>query len=470
MGFSDKKISRRKFIAASAGAAAFSIVPSHVLGRGGNVAPSEKVNIAVIGCGGQGRTNIKRLFSEKDAQVIALADPTAAASYKGFYYRGYAGREPVKQLVEKHYRKSNPNFKCNGYSDFRVMFEKEKDIDAVLVATPDHWHAYATVTAMKLGKHVYCEKPMAHNIWEARQMAKVAAQMKVATQMGNQGRSSGGHPLMREMIADGAVGTVKEVQAWSSGRGRIQHKGRPTEKMEVPSGMDWNMWLGPREPRPFSSEYAPYTWRNWWAFGGGKLADIAIHHFDSAWTELASSKSPVWIEGTTAFIDNETTSYNNQVTWMYNKTDKQPAVKFSWYDGDLMPERPEELDERRKWGGNGVMVIGDKGKILGGGWSHGARLIPETKMKDYKKPERTLERSKGHHRNWLDGCKTGSNTVSNFDYAAKLTEFILLGNVAVRAGKRIYWDSKNMKVKGMPELDTIIREPYVSKWDLAKIL
>jgi predicted dehydrogenase len=466
----NRKISRRQFITSTAGAAAaFSIVPSHVLGRSGNVAPSERLNIAVVGCGGQGRNNIRGLMGHKDVRIVAIADPTESADYKQFYYRGIAGRSPVKKLIEKKYQATDPNFTCNAYNDFRVLFDKEKNIDAVLCATPDHWHAYVTIMAMKHGKNVYCEKPLAHNIWEVRQVAKVAAEMKVATQMGNQGRSASGHPMMREWLADGAIGKVSEVQAWSNVGGHIHHKGRPTEAMEIPKGMDWKMWVGPRGMRPYSQEYCPYTWRNWWAFGSGIMGDMSIHHFDSAWMQLNPGQ-PSWIEGKTENLDGETTSENNTVTWMFDKTSKRDALKFSWCDGAVNPDRPEELEEKRKMGGNGVLVTGDKGKILGGGWSGSPRIIPEVKMKEYKRPAETLTRSKGHHRNWLDACKNGGETVSNFAYAAKLTEFVLLGNLAIRAGKRIYWDAENMKVKGMPEMDSIIREKYVPEWDLQKLL
>ncbi|MCF7957777.1 MAG: Gfo/Idh/MocA family oxidoreductase [Phycisphaerae bacterium] len=467
--YANKKISRRQFVSQVTGAAAFTIIPRHVLGGTGFAAPSEKLNIAVVGCGGQGRTNIRGLMQHKDAQVVAIADPTTSADYDRFYYKGLAGRLPVKEMIEKHYQAENPKFKCNDYNDFRMLFGKEKDIDAVLCATPDHWHAYVAMTAMKLGKHVYCEKPLAHNIWEVRQLAKAARETKVATQMGNHGRSSSGHPLMREWLADGAIGNVKEVQAWSNASAHIHHKGRPAETMEVPKGLDWKMWLGPRGPRPYNLEYMPYTWRNWWAFGSGIMGDMSIHHFDSAWMAL-NLGDPTWIEGNTEQLDNETASENNKVTWMFEKTDTRQAVKFFWCDGKLKPDRPAELEENRNIGGNGVIVIGDKGKILGGGWSASPRIIPEVKMKEYKRPAKTLPRSTGHHRNWLDACKNGGSTVSNFEYAAKLTEFVLLGNLAIRAGKRIYWDAEEMKAKGMGELDPIIREAYIPEWDLAKLL
>lgn len=464
------KLSRRQFVARAAGtAAAFTIVPRHVLGGGGYVAPSDKLNVAVVGCGGQGMTNIKQLMQSDDVQVVAIADPTTSADYSNFYYGGIGGRGPTKMKIEKYYQAVNPKYKCNDYNDFRVLFDKEKNIDAVLCATPDHWHAYVSITAMKLGKHVYCEKPLAHNIWELRQVAKVASETKVATQMGNQGRSGAGHPLMCEWLRDGAIGNVKEVQAWSSAKPRILHKGRPAESMPIPKGLDWNMWLGPRGPRPYSQEYTPYCWRSWWAFGSGIVTDMSIHHFDSAWVGL-NLGPPTWIEGKSDYIDDETTSGNNKVTWMFEKTDERKAIKFSWYDGKYKPTRPWELDKRRKMGDNGVIVIGDKGRIFGGGWSSSPRIIPETKMKAYKRPPKTLLRSKGHHRNWIDACKNGGPTVSNFEYGAKLTELILLGNLAIRAGKRIYWDAEQMKVKGISELDPIIREDYVRQWDLSRLL
>jgi predicted dehydrogenase len=465
-----KKLTRRQFLSHTAGtAAAFIIVPRHVLGGPGYTAPSEKLNVAVIGCGGQGMTNIKQLMQFEDVQIVAVADPTASADYADFYYGGFCGRLPTRKLVEEYYQAANPHYKCNDYNDFRVLFEKEKNIDAVLCATPDHWHAYIAIMAMKRGKHVYCEKPLAHSIWEARQLAKVAAETNVATQMGNHGRSDAGHPAMCEWLHDGAVGPVREVQAWASARAHIHHTGRPADTPPIPEGLDWNMWLGPRGPRPYSQEYTPYSWRSWWAFGSGIVADMSIHHFDSAWTALDLGH-PTWIQGQSEYLDDETTSDNNRVIWMFEKTDQRPAVKFSWYDGKIKPDRPMELEEKRGMGHNGVLVIGDHGKILGDGWSRSPRIIPESKMKEYQRPPKTLLRSAGHHRNWIDACKNGGPTVSNFEYGARLTEFILLGTLAIRAGKRIDWDAEQMKVKGMPNLDSIIHEEYVPQWDVQRLL
>jgi predicted dehydrogenase len=464
------KITRRQFLAHTAGTAAvFTIVPRHVLGGTGYVPPSEKVNIAVIGCGGQGTTNIKQLLQFEDVQIVAIADPTTSANYEETYYGGFCGRAPAKKLIEEHYQTANPQYKCNDYNDFRRLFEKEKNIDAVLCATPDHWHAYIAMTAMKLGKHIYCEKPLSHNIWEARQLAKVAAETKVSTQMGNQGRSNDGHPTMCEWVRDGAVGTVSQVQAWSSSWAKVRRRGRSKDSMPVPEGLDWKMWLGPRAFRPYHEEYTPWKWRYWWAFGSGIVPDMSIHHLDSAWCAL-NLGLPTWIQGKSSYLDDETTSDNNRVIWMFEETDQRPAIKFCWWDGERRPKRPKELERGREMGGNGVLVIGDKGKILGGGWSGSPRIIPEVKMQAYKRPPKTLPRSPGHHRNWIDACKSGGPTVSNFEYGAKLTELILLGTLAIRADQRIYWDAEQMKVKGMPNLDSIIREDYVPEWDLQKLM
>ena len=455
MGQNNYTLSRREFVKQTVGAvSAFTIVPRYVLGGVGHVPPSEKINIAVIGCGGQGRSNTRQLLQAEDAQVVAVADPRDSADYKRFYYKGVAGRLPVKKEIEDHYQAANPKFKCNDYKDFRVMFDKEKNIDAVLCATPDHWHAPGAIMALIGGK--------------ARQLAKVAEERKVATQMGNQGRSSVGHPSMCEWVRDGAIGTIREVWAWSSASQKITHPGRPQETMTEPEGFDWKLWVGPREMRPYSLEYAPYTWRSWWTFGSGTVGDMAIHNLDSSWVALQLGM-PTWIEGKNAWLDSEVSAPNNEVVWMFEETDTRPAIKFVWRDGTLTFNPPEELEENRKMGGNGVLVIGDKGKILGGGWSGSPRIIPETKMREYQRPPKTLPRSKGHHRNWLDACKNGGPTVSNFEYGARLTEFILLGNLAIRAGKRIYWDDANMKVKDMPELDSLIREVYTPEWDLNNI-
>jgi predicted dehydrogenase len=233
-----------------------------------------------------------------------------------FYYGGKAGRGPAVAEIEKTYREKNPGYRCAAYEDFRVMLEKEKGIDAVFVATPDHLHALVSIIAMKEGKHVYCEKPLSHDIWEARQMAKVAAETGVATQMGNQGRSGEGHRVLAEWIRDGAIGAVREVHAWNTTLWSIwRPDARPSGTPPLPEGLNWDLWLGPREPRPWHPLYAPVAWRGFWDFGGGAMPDMGIHHVDPAFNAL-SLDVPETIEATTAqTVDNDICSRGLLVTW-----------------------------------------------------------------------------------------------------------------------------------------------------------
>ena len=465
------KLTRRRFLSsAAAGAAGVTILPRYVLGGAEFVAPSEKVYIAVIGCGGQGRTNARGLFGQQDAQIVAIADPNEKDDYSRFYYGGMAGRLVVKEEVEKHYSQQNPNFKCTDYVDFRELLEKEKNIDAVLCATPDHVHACVTMAAIRRGKHVYCEKPLTHNIYEARAVAKAAADAGVATQMGNQGRSDEGNRLTCEWVWDGAIGTVREVHAWSGAGGWSSGRGRPKDTPEVPKSFNWDLWLGPKKPRPYHPAYAPYNWRGWWEFGTGCVGDMAVHNIDPAFAAL-KLEHPISVEGFSEFVDSEVIGPNNRVVWEFGPRGDMPPVKVFWYDGGQQPPRPADLEPNRQMGGggNGVLLVGDKGTIMGGGWSQSPRIIPEAKMKAYKLPAKTLPRSKGHHRDWLDACKGGPRACSDFSYGARLTEMMLLGDLAIRMGKKLAWDGPNMRATNVPEADTIIREEYRAGWSLDSI-
>ncbi|MHB8524100.1 MAG: Gfo/Idh/MocA family protein [Limisphaerales bacterium] len=464
-----RPMTRRKFLGATATTvAAFTIVPRHVLGGARFVPPSEKVNIAIVGAGGQGRTNAGALFNEPDAQIIAVCDPNEAADYTPFYFKGLAGRKPVKAGVEKHYSQKTPNFACAEYEDFRVMLEKEKAIDAILCATPDHAHAVVSIAAMKAGKHVYCEKPLTHNVWEARQVARVAKETGVATQMGNQGHSGEGIRATCEWIWDGAIGTVRAVHAWSDSGRWINHTGRPQGTPPIPAGLNWDLWLGPRESRPYNLEYAPYNWRGWWAFGGGGIADMACHNLDPAVWAL-DLRAPISIEATSPGVDSEVTSYCGVFHYKFGQRGDKPPVDVTWYDGGLRPWTPEELagDDKLEGGGNGIIFIGEKGIISCAGWSGNPRIIPDSLMDQYKRPAKTLPRSKGHHRDWLDACKGGAPASSNFEYGARITELVLLGNVALRTGKKLEWDSANLKAKNAPDADRFIKEQYRSGWEIA---
>jgi predicted dehydrogenase len=465
------EVSRRRFVATSATAAiATTIVPRHVLGGPGFVAPSDKVNVAVIGVGGQGRTNARALFTESDCQVIAVADPAEEWDLRSFYYQGKAGRLPVKEEVEKHYSAKTPNFTCAAYEDFRVMLEKEKAIDAVLVATPDHLHAYVAIHAMKAGKHVYCEKPLTHNIWEARLVARIARETGVATQMGNQGRSGEGHRQTAEWIWDGAIGAVREVHAWSDAGVFVTAKGRPEGTPEVPKGLNWDLWLGPREARPYHPAYAPVSWRAFWAFGNGAFPDMGIHHIDPAFNALKLD-CPSTVEATAPGVNAEACSTGVFVTYRFGPREGMGPVTVQWYDGGLRPPMPLGIDpddpkQRLGEGPNGIVFIGEKGIITCAGWSGMPRLLPLELHREYKRPEKSLPRVEGHHADWLKACKGGTPASGNFEYGARLTEMILLGNVALRTRKLIQWDGPNMKATNAPGADQYLKETYRQGWEL----
>jgi predicted dehydrogenase len=467
---SEKAFTRRHFMTRTAGAAAAAtILPRHVLGGQGQVAPSDKVNVAIIGVGGQGRTNFRALAQEADCQVIAIADVCEEWDLSPYYYGGKGGRGPVREEIEKHYAEKTPSYRCAAYEDFRVMLEREKAIDAVLIATPDHLHAYVAVLAMKAGKHVYCEKPLTHDIWEARTLARVAKEAGVATQMGNQGRSSEGHRQTAEWIRDGAIGAVREVHAWGAAGNWASGRGRPQASAEVPAGLNWDLWLGPREFRPYHPAYAPFNWRGWWAFGGGGLADLAPHHLDPAFNALELDW-PETVEATGPGVDEEVCTTGVLATWRCSAKGSRGPVSLFWYDGGLRPPTPAGLDpddprQRVGEGGHGIYFVGDKGIITAAGWSGMPRLLPLELHREYKRPEKTLPRVEGHHADWLRACKGGPPASSDFSYSTRLMEFLLTGNVALRARKLLRWDGPNMKATNA-ETERFVRDSYRAGWEL----
>jgi predicted dehydrogenase len=458
---------RRQFLKTVAAAATVTIVPRHVLGGPGFVAPSETVNVALIGAGGQGRTNVRALFNVPDARVIAVADPAESFSLENFYYKGSAGRGPVAAEIEKHYAAKDPKFRCAAHEDFRVMLEKEKAIDAVLCGTPDHLHAYVSARAMRAGKHVYCEKPLTHNVWEARQVARIAKETGVATQMGNQGHSTDGIRQTCEWLWAGAVGTVREVCAWvGSPRWNPTLTGRPTDTPPVPAGLNWDLWLGPREHRPFHPAYFPVAWRDFWAFGGSTLGDFACHDLDAACWAL-DLKDPLTVEAKPAGPTNEEIGPHGSIIYYeFGPRGDKPPVRVTWYDGGLMPERPAALPAAENLPARGVMFVGDKGLLLCGGAGGKPRLLGPA-AGGFAPPSPTLPRSKGHHHDWIAACKGGPHAGSHFEYGARLAEIALLGVLALRTKRRIEWDAAAMKAKGVAEADAVIKESYRAGWEVA---
>jgi len=365
------------------------------------------------------------------------------------------------------------------YKDFRLMLEECKDIDAVSIATPDHTHAGPALMAMRMGKHVYCEKPLTHSVYEARKLTAVAGETGVATQMGNQGHASEGIRLLCEWIWDGAIGEVKEVQTWTPHPAWPQGIDRPQETPPVPETLAWDLWLGPAPVRPYHPCYLPFNWRGWWDFGTGGLGDMGCHIFDPIIealklgppTSVEASYSTYVLKGLSwdKVKHTETLPRASFVTYRFPARSGFPPLKLTWFDGGLMPPRPQELEEGREMGDKygGALIIGEKGKILFG--SHGAencQLIPEAKMKEYIQPPKTLPRSVGHAEEWIQACKGGEPAGANFEYSGPLTEMVLLGNIAMRTGKKIYWDSKNLRITNHNEANQWLHREYREGWSL----
>jgi predicted dehydrogenase len=446
----ENKISRRSFLGSSAAAlASVTIVPRHVLGGPGNVPPSEKLNIAGIGVGGQGSWDLDNVSSEN---IVALCDVDTKRAEGTF----------------KRYPRAKK------YRDFRKMLEKEKNIDAVVVATPDHTHAVATMMAIQMGKHAYCEKPLTRTVYEARAIAKAARQAKVATQMGNQGMAFEGNRLINEWLWDGAIGPIREAHAWSD---RPTHNGklfwaqgvdRPKDTPPVPATLDWDLWLGPAPYRPYHPAYVPFKWRGWWDFGSGGLGDMGIHNLAPVFSALKLT-APTSVHSSSTLFNNETLPLASTVHYDFPARGDMPPVKLHWYDGGMLPPRPDELEENRRLSReDGLIFVGDKGKMYVEGWGgNSPRLIPEVKMKAYNRPSKTLPRSIGHHKEWIQACKKGTKTRSNFDFAGSLTEAVLLGTVSVRTGgKKLIWDSVNLKVTNVPEANEYLHYQYREGWTL----
>lgn len=456
---------RRAFIKKLAVAAAtFSIVPRHVLG-GRFVPPSEKLNVALIGAGSNGMGNVRALMELDDVQVMAIADP--ADTYRSARHsRGRGGRGAARQEIEKHYAEKTPNYQCAVYEDFRTLLEKEKAVDAIVCSTPDHLHAYVSIQAMRMKKHVYCEKPMGHNIREVREMIRVARETGCATQMGNRGHSSPGIRQTIEYLRDGAIGQVREIHVWvPTGRWNAELTQAPEEKVNLPAGLNWDLWLGPREARNYHPAYHPVSWRDFWDFGCGALGDFACHDLNApVWAfnlPIPTSIEAAPIGGTHPTL----VPHGSMVYFDFPARGKEPPIRLSWYDGGLRPPTPEALGTfgltRR-----GALFIGEHGVINTDASGAAPRLFPAALRSRYQRPPEILPRSNGHYRDWVDACKGGPPAGSNFDYAGHLTEIVLLGVLALRTGKRIVWDAATMEAKGVPEAAPFIRESYRPGWEL----
>ena len=461
-------ISRRKFLGRTAAAAAFTIVPRFVLGGESHVPPSEKTTLAGIGTGGQGLQNMMRFQRFPEVQVVAVCDVNReSGGYLSWNWAQgkearLAGREPARRAIEEYYAKEKGSAEYRGpsaYADFRELLDKE-DVDAVMVGTPDHAHAVVTMAALKLGKHVYCEKPLAYSVSEARQVTEAARRAGVATQLGNQGQASEEARVVRELIGDGAIGPVHEVRVWCPARfwswpGSF---GRPPETPPVPDGLEWDLWLGPAPERPYHPAYCPWTWRNWWDFGTGLLGDLGCHKLSTVFKALKLGH-PISVEASSTKLDPEVYPLGVIARYEFPVRDGMPPVRLNWYDGGLKPPRPEQLEPGRRM--SDVTYIGEKGAIMG------HRLIPESEMQSYGRPPKTLPRSVGHDKEFIDACRGGPPAGSDFvNHSGLLSEVCMLGNVALRAGKKLDWDGPNMKVTNDEAANQYLQREYREGWSL----
>ena len=443
----DKNMNRRHFLGTAAATTAFSVIPGRVLGSTGHTAANDKVNIAGIGIGGVGFVNLKNLESQN---IVALCD---------------VDHQNVAKVFDRY-----PNAKR--YKDYRQMLEKQKDIDAVLIATPDHSHAIITTDCMKAGKHVYCQKPLTHTVKEARDVMRVAKETGVVTQMGIQGHSWEGIRRICEWIWDGAIGKVENVDAWCSltyfppGQAYwcTTHYGIPAEKPPVPEGLDWNLWLGPAPWRDYHPTYHPGCWRAWYDFGSGWMGDRGVHTLDMVFTAL-KLKQPEVICATVSNLNNQTHPFTSIVNFSFAAREDMPPVKLTWYEGVEVP-RPEELEDGRKLPSEGgILFKGEKGTIMCGIYGDSPRIIPETKMRDYKYPPQTLPRIEGtHEMEWVNAIKDGRKANADFEYSGALTEFVLLGNIAKRTQSKLYYDAENMKITNNDQANELLRKEHRTGW------
>ncbi len=443
-------VSRRKFLGTAVSATAgFTILPSKVISGFGRKPPSDKLNIAGIGVGGMGFTNLKNMESEN---IVALCDVDW----------GYAERNAFRRWPQ-----------AKKYMDYRDMFDRQKDIDAVMIATPDHSHALPAVLAMRMGKHAFVQKPLTHSVYESRILKETAARYGVATQMGNQGNSDEGIRQICEWIWAGTIGEITHVDTWTNRPIWPQGLMAPDKGKRVPKTLDWNLFVGPAKWREYNPVYHPWNWRGWWDFGTGALGDMGCHILDPVYKALLL-EYPASVEASSSAFNNESAPNTEFVKYEFPRRDNlpkvaMPPVTVNWYDGGLMPPRPDELLIGEQMGdeNGGCIFYGTKGKFMCGTYAKNPTLLPTLKMENFVQPQKTSRRISGaleggHERDWIRACKENKSSrleaTSNFNYSGPLNEMVVLGVLAVRLQslqRKLLWDGVNMRFTNISPEDKI---------------
>ena len=431
---------RRRFLQQGAAVGAGLIAVPASAGIKSSKSPNEKLNVACIGIEGRGAADL-RAVSETE-NIVALCDVDEERLAR------------VGQDFPQAYRET----------DYRRLADR-RDIDAFIVATPDHHHATAAAMALELGKHCYCEKPLTHSVWEARKIAELAKRAGVATQMGNQGHSNNGTRRVVELIRAGVVGQIREAHCWTDRPAKWWPQGIDRPPVSAPpSRLHWDLWLGPAPERPYGEGYHPFKWRGFWDFGTGALGDMACHVMDTAFWGL-NLKHPTTVEAWGEPHHPETGPLSTQITYEFGKRGDLAPMKLVWYDGVKRP--PADLFLGEKIPDNGTLLIGEKGTILlPDPYGSTFVMLPKDKWTGFTPPPESIPNSIGHHKEWVHACKTGDPTGSNFVYAGQLTEMVLLGNVAFRVGHKIEWDHKKLRVKNCDDAEQYIRRAYRPGWSL----
>lgn len=435
---SNLEVSRRRFLSTAAVAAAgFSIVPRNAVAGLGHLAPSDKLNIAGIGIGGKGKVNLRNMVGQN---MVAMCD--VDWDYADAVFKTY------------------PNAKR--YKDFREMLKKQKDIDAVVIATPDHTHAIQAMMAMEMGKHVYCQKPLTHSVWESRQLTEAAKKYKVATQMGNEGHSSDDVRKVAEWIQSGVIGDVTKVYTVTNRPIWPQGLHRPAQADPIPATLDWDLFIGPAEYRPYNEAYHPWSWRAWWDFGTGALGDMGCHVVDVPFFALDLGY-PIKVQASSTMVNTESAPQASRVEYVFPERQSRfgktmPEVKMIWLDGGLLPSRPEELEDSVEMGdwGNLNLYIGTKGKIISDNYGANAKILTGNPATTTVTMDRVADDKLGggrHEMEWVRACKEDAasrkEACSHFGYSGPLNETVVMGNLAIRLqglNRELDWDGKNMKI------------------------